>query len=402
MSTLIADHRKFQLSACRFAIAAALLATTNICGAQILGLCSNCHTMHNSQDNLPMTLENPWDTPGEPHDQLLRASCLGCHAQGAGANNIVASGGNQFPQVYHDDASGDLAGGNFWYINNGADPSSAKGHNIAALTGEDNTLFFPPGFITSGPPLASHAANIRTDRLSCAGDPGNEQLGGCHGTRTHRGNNYSLGGIKGAHHDNVSGTVDPDVAEDRPGHGYRFLVGVKGYEDPDWQATRSAGDHNEYWGLAAPIQMGCGGGLTSCHSGPDNGVRPPDGSISQYCATCHGNYHTLGTTSDDGIGVDAVSPFIRHPTDLTIPNRDEYAFYTTYDLDSPVARTTPGGISGPSSTVSPGSDAVMCLSCHYSHGGPYNDMLRWDYETMVAGGGGATPSGCFACHTTKD
>ncbi|MFA5717241.1 MAG: cytochrome c3 family protein [Desulfobulbaceae bacterium] len=400
MSICRADYEKFQAAVWRLAVIAALLAVPGMSAAQILGLCSNCHTMHNSQDNLAMTLENPWDTPGELHGQLLRASCLGCHAQGAGATNIVASGGNRFPQVFHDDPSGDLAGGNFWYISTSTD---AKGHNILALTGEDMTLYYPPGFIISGPPEQNHAANIRTDRLSCAGDPGIENLGGCHGNRTHRGpGDYTLGGIKGAHHDNVSGTVDPTPDENRPGHGFRFLVGVKGYEDPDWQATRSPGDHNEYFALAAPVQLGCGGGLTSCHSGPNNDVRPPDGTISQYCATCHGNFHTLGTASDSGIGVDEIAPFIRHPTDLTIPSRDEYLDYTVYDLDSPVARTSVGGLSGPSSVVSPGADAVMCLSCHYSHAGPYDDMLRWDYTTMVAGGGTTSPSGCFACHTTKD
>ncbi|HHO48265.1 MAG TPA: hypothetical protein ENN06_07405 [Desulfobacteraceae bacterium] len=394
-----ADYGKFQAAAWRLTVIAALLAMPGMSGAQILGLCSNCHTMHNSQDNLAMTLENPWDTPGEPHAQLLRASCLGCHAQGAGATNIVVSGGNRFPQVYHDDVSGDLAGGNFWYINSGADPSEAKGHNIPALTGADDTLYYPPGFIRGGP-FNRHTTNIITDRLSCAGDPGNEQLVGCHGIRTHS-TDFALGGIKGAHHDNVAGTVDPGPTENRPGHGYRFLVGVKGYEDPDWQATRSPGDHNEYYALTAPIQMGCGGGLTSCHVS-DGGVRPPDGTISQYCATCHGNFHTLETSANDGIGDDAIAPFIRHPTDLTIPNRDEYLDYTVYDLDSPVARTSVGDLGGPSSAVSPGADAVMCLSCHYSHAGPYDDMLRWDYTAMVAGGGSTSPSGCFACHTTKD
>lgn len=400
MSICRADYEKFQAAVWRLAVIAALLAVPGMSAAQILGLCSNCHTMHNSQDNLAMTLENPWDTPGEPHDQLLRASCLGCHAQGAGATNIVASGGNRFPQVFHDDPSGDLAGGNFWYINSGTNPSETNGHNIPALTGADDTLYFPPGFL-SGPAYGTHTDLIITDQLSCAGDPGNAQLVGCHGNRTHRNNNYALGGIKGAHHDNVAGTVDPDVTENRPGHGFRFLVGVKGYEDPDWQATRSPGDHNEYFALDAPIQMGCMG-LTSCHSGALNEARPPDGTISQYCATCHGNFHTLETTDNDGIGDDAIAPFIRHPTDLTIPSRDEYLDYTVYDLDSPVARTSVGGLSGPSSTVSPGADAVMCLSCHYSHAGPYDDMLRWDYTTMVAGGGTTSPSGCFACHTTKD
>ncbi|QJA05750.1 hypothetical protein FVE67_02585 [Thermosulfurimonas marina] len=52
--------------------------------------------------------------------------------------------------------------------------------------------------------------------------------------------------------------------------------------------------------------------------------------------------------------------------------------------------------------MTPGSDAVMCLSCHYAHAGPYPDMLRWDYRTCVAGGGENPKCGCFVCHTTKD
>ncbi|MDD3619736.1 MAG: hypothetical protein PHX57_10135, partial [Desulfobulbaceae bacterium] len=201
MSICRADYEKFQAAVWRLAVIAALLAVPGMSAAQILGLCSNCHTMHNSQDNLAMTLENPWDTPGEPHGQLLRASCLGCHAQGAGATNIVVSGGNRFPQVFHDDPSGDLAGGNFWYINSGTNPSETNGHNIPALTGADDTLYFPPGFIRSGP-YNRHTDNIITDRLSCAGDPGNAQLVGSHGIRTHS-DDFTLGGIKGAHHDNA-------------------------------------------------------------------------------------------------------------------------------------------------------------------------------------------------------
>jgi hypothetical protein len=48
---------------------------------------------------------------------------------------------------------------------------------------------------------------------------------------------------------------------------------------------------------------------------------------------------------------------------------------------------------------------VMCLSCHRAHGSPYNDMLRWDYDGMVAGngsGGGNDGTGCFKCHSEKD
>lgn len=45
---------------------------------------------------------------------------------------------------------------------------------------------------------------------------------------------------------------------------------------------------------------------------------------------------------------------------------------------------------------------VFCLSCHRAHGSPYPDMLRFDYSEMQAGGGGATGTGCFKCHSAKD
>ncbi len=123
--------------------------------------------------------------------------------------------------------------------------------------------------------------------------------------------------------------------------------------------------------------------------------------MSQYCATCHGNFHTLETVRPDGIGTVASSPFIRHPTDLALPSTGEYAAYTSYDFHTPIARTT-GVPSSSSATVTPGQDAVMCLSCHVSHASDYPSMLRWDYDTMIAGGGGAANTGCFTCHSTKD
>ena len=137
----------------------------------------------------------------------------------------------------------------------------------------------------------------------------------------------------------------------------------------------------------------------SCHDA--GGVQPPDGTMSQFCATCHGNFHTLDSTVSTGRNSTMSSPFIRHPTDLALPSKGEYAAYTTYNLQAPVARVTVP--TAASSTVTPGSDAVMCLSCHVAHASNYASMLRWDYTTMVAGNAGsAVGTGCFICHTTKD
>ncbi|NOZ25552.1 MAG: hypothetical protein GXO94_05625, partial [Nitrospirae bacterium] len=68
--------------------------------AKVSGVCSNCHTMHNSQGGAPMT----YDSSSTPNGKLLRGSCVGCHAQNT-SSNIV----NSIPQVYHT-ASVDLSG----------------------------------------------------------------------------------------------------------------------------------------------------------------------------------------------------------------------------------------------------------------------------------------------------
>ena len=98
------------------------------------------------------------------------------------------------------------------------------------------------------------------------------------------------------------------------------------------------------------------------------------------------------------IGGSITSPFTRHPTDVVIPNESEYQYYTTYSVEAPPGRTTvPDSASG---IVDPDIDVVPCLSCHAAHATDYPDLLRWDYTTMLAGGGGS--GGCFTCHTTKD
>jgi hypothetical protein len=59
-------------------------------------------------------------------------------------------------------------------------------------------------------------------------------------------------------------------------------------------------------------------------------------------------------------------------------------------------------IGAPSSVVTPGTDIVMCLSCHMAHASPYPHMLRWDYSEMITGNGEAVSGkGCFVCHSSK-
>jgi len=192
---------------------------------------------------------------------------------------------------------------------------------------------------------------------------------------------------KGLHHLNDSG--DPKIVNSAAQGWYRFLAGhqsgddygVAGIEDDDWQATTSNSDHNEYLGKAEDKTSDGGFG---------NIV---ENTMTAYCTGCHGIFHEQDNTA---VGS---SPWLRHPSDVVIPNSGEYSAYTTYDPQAPVARPDLSTISD-SSQVRPGTDLVMCLSCHRPHGSPYPDMLRWDYSNMVAGGSGS--GGCFTCHTQKN
>ena len=306
-----------------------------------------------------------------PNPVLLRGTCVGCHAYNiAGSNNVVDINGSQIPQVWHN-AGTDLAAGNFKYVD-GAD--YGKGHNVIDFfgTNSDGVLDAPPGLL----PVGGHPAIINDAYLTCTG------FIGCHGIRS-----QSIGdGVKGAHHGNVDGKCD---TADTVANSYRFLLGVKGLENTTnrWQNV-DANSHNEYFGADTPMDVNCD--ILCCH--PSGITRSPNNTISGFCATCHGQFHDKteigGTTS----------PFQRHPTDIVIKNSDEYeAAKRTYNARAPVGRTTV-----PDSVITGATenDVVTCLSCHAAHASDYPDMLKWDYTTMIAGGGGS--GGCFTCHTEKN
>jgi len=239
-----------------------------------------------------------------------------------------------------------------------------------------------------------------------------------------------IAAISGAHHNSTDGAKtsdgynthavdgsDPAIHDGATvAAGYRFIPGLKGYgnEAARWQNVDSA-SHNEYYGDAAGESVGDAAGCGTCHiqdnvNGGDGSraalgstLRVPNNSMSGFCATCHGVFHSMG--SENGTS----GAFLRHPSDWVIPNSGEYAAYTSYDITAPVARTSV--LSGASATVAPGTDLVMCLSCHEAHATPYDYMLRFNYTydgtgTMKAGAyidqaTAQAEGGCLACHTTK-
>jgi predicted CXXCH cytochrome family protein len=345
--------------------------------AKISGNCSNCHTMHNSQGGQDMIILGPGETDTSPKSNLLRASCMGCHSKTDGSTwkDPVTGAPIVFnsQQPSYNSVMG-LAGGNFYWVQTADD----KGHNIFSVN-PDNTLTVAPG--------ASWGIGCGTN--SCHNNlyGVNTSFGSRQGcSKCHMMGNSS--GPTGYHHRNTNGTL----VESAEKGWYRFVAGhlsgdghgVVGIEDSDWQQNPSASVHNEYLGYSA----------TKTSTG---GFSAMGDVMTAYCTGCHGNFH---------IEQDASSVWIRHPSDAIVPNSGEFALAFgasggtgTYDPIIPVARPSLSGWTGPSSSVTLGTDLVMCLSCHRAHASPYFKMLRWDYKSSTLS---TALSGCFVCHTSKN
>ena len=336
----------------RKTIMAVLLALLSIAlvsvsaNAAITGHCSDCHTMHNSQDGAPV------DGAG-PNDNLTKFSCVGCHS------GAVAAAPNVFGQL----AAARTAGGTFnSNIVDSAATDYHKVHNVRDISWSNDEVELLN--ITPGAEGGGFTEPVGAAELTCAGALG------CHG--------QASGGFKGFHHNGYP-------------NAYRFLRfndGAGGYTDiqgkgsPDRElGGATAANHNVYYALL------------------NDSVATRD-SISSLCSLCHGVFHGATDTSSTSPGT---SPWKRHPTDVAIPTAwDAIGAGVTIDYN-----VTPFGFNGADYTAMTPSTAysatlsdnprVICVSCHRAHGSDNNDLLRFDYAGQSAGGGGTT--GCLACHT---
>ncbi len=433
----------------RLLMAIAILAVPMVASADGLrGDCADCHTMHNSEQGKPVAVVSALGTAAgsiseTPVQNLLRLDCIACHAKDGGTGNakIWLKGDAIIPQVAHTDST-DLAGGNF----NNLAAGQRKGHNVREFNtavldnGDGSGLNNPPGMYHRNS-QKNFGKTATFDQFTCAGAKG------CHGTRAQAltGSTVDNGtanvftktlrtgiaALTGAHHTSFDGKKDDAGYTTTGAHdgkvvskGYRFIPGLKGWGNTAerWQ-NNTAASHNEYFGSTANIESTCG----SCHvedlheadgnfngrNGLQSNLKVPNGSMSGFCATCHGIFHTNGTNDDistvsagfaDGTGGNGVSgAFLRHPSDYVLSsgaNTTEYDNYTNWTNTAPVARPT---LQASAALVNPATDMVMCLSCHSAHATANDYMLRFDYSKMTAGVAAAADlgTGCLACHTTK-
>ena len=339
--------------------------------------CQGCHVTPGQAELLPLFAGNQ--------------GCIYCHSSSTSSTTYELDLGGGLgetvtvPVVYFTGASAPtsyLAGGNFWWVSDDGGNDDTKGHNI--FSDDPNYDNLAPGNQNGSGCGGVNACHNNLDQ-EWIGAFGTRQ--GC--TSCHMLTSFGETPIIGFHHaDDTADIVVGFDTNDTDGY-FRFLAGGKcvaqhagvcGIEDDDWQATSSSTDHNEYLGnqssLNTPANMMATPG-------------PQGHTITGFCCGCHGTIHW--SSNDPGGG-----DWFRHPAGVVLPDSGEFASYTTFDPDAPVARplasATRGDFddwTGPASSVVPGEDLVNCLSCHRAHGSPYPKMLRWDL------------SGCINCHTNK-
>lgn len=377
------------------------------------GTCADCHTMHNSQNNSPMvflgtgaawtsgqmggTGSTTHSTTDIRRDALLVTDCVGCHSNST-ADTIVTVGSLRIPIVYNTvQPANPLAGGNFYWARSGGDPT--KGHNVLGISGVDPNHDEAPGTNYGG---CFGSANCHTSLAVSTAANYSQRPGGCQGCHTpkHHGKPVAALGIENAD----SGWYRYLGAKD---HGEVSPEGdpVIGIEDPNWEQTPDASHHNVYY---AGLNQNFPAGIFS-----DPGETPQ--GIGRFCAGCHHNFHAHGKYKDAGAGGfpngsgELDDPWIRHPSDKSIPNSGEYTGLSgvAYNPTIPVgvqeltAGVVPSTIKIGEALVDKG-DKVFCLSCHRAHGSEYSDMLRWNYSGGGMSHSGSSTDGCFFCHREKD
>jgi len=205
--------------------------------AAITSACSNCHTMHNSQNGTVVNADGPFG-------YLVRASCYGCHSGG---------GIDDAPLI--DKTTNMLAGGSF---STSVATTDTRRHDVKAdissLDETTNTTGTPGN---SGSTLTIAVGDFDTN-FRCAGSKG------CHGVHT---------------------TTDPDAAMKGYHHGaktgYRFLhLGTAAYASGN--AVTGVGSSTYEAGGATSVQHNVYGSGTT--------------GISELCAECHGQFHGSGNT----------------------------------------------------------------------------------------------------------
>ncbi|MBI2930241.1 MAG: hypothetical protein HYY16_01200 [Planctomycetes bacterium] len=309
-------------------------------------ICSQCHTMHYSEDGAVPTNA---DAGGPFGGLLLRSSatslCVACHSE-SGSNATFSWAGSTPPKVIVTGGGNQLPGGNFNNVMAGG--NSDRGHSL-------NSSGFLAEAVANGP--GGGGSPYPTTSLQCTS---------CHD----------------AH--GPTGAADPNVFQ------YRNLK--KTVNSTDVSAAVSSGNTEEATLVTAGV-LANQNGLT--FSATNHNVYR--GTIGAWCGGCHGTFHGDNTDSDIFFG----GRYIRHPTDQALLAAYVTAYGTTaadddYDPNLPVVAPVGVGTTGALWSVTV-AHRVFCLSCHKAHATDQANSIRWD--TSSGSGGTDNARGkCGECH----
>lgn len=408
-------------------------------------VCGGCHTVHNSQGGVEfagtnpggslLLLRGPVSTRAEIHK-----FCLQCHASnGTQANTLQPPQNVKAPKVWStatwtsDDPFNMIgSGGNFspeldasWNVTTG--DVLGKGHSLGT------TNITPPG------------GDLPIDTFSCINchDP--------HGTTNTASTDINIFRNLRVNARGAGANANVKFSSDtlKPWLTHKSYVGGVNGSYFGGSETDNAGQ------VIWPIYRGTltGNPVTD---GPNSNayatnlfataqssfeLQKDRISMSNWCAQCHDKWHegqnlnrTDGGDPDFAFG-DRI--WTRHPVDAEIPRKAsvgcadgchpsmlDRGTYTTALIATgkglPVTTSSwytgnvyylpylapcvPGAVNCMDTPLpGKGNHKVFCLSCHFAHGGPYNDNLRWDYTSSVSaaaqtGNGVPSNKGCQLCH----
>lgn len=384
-------------------------------------VCGQCHTMHNSEGNSGM------GGAANGSIVLLRGNltarsdmhklCLDCHAQDGGQSAVLMA--PQFvtaPKVCRQTSwtnQGDFkaigAGGDFC-----ANGAGVLGNTPWALNTPDGSTNYSLGYghslgATNVTPPGS-STTISTFTCTNCHDP--------HGASTDNGSVFKYRNLrysptgKGSTSNMTALTVAAWVGA--AGSNWK---GSTGAIAGDYTGTAIA-DH--YWPIA-------NSGLTSQNSYrfPLTGGSLTDG-VSAWCAQCHVNWHqesnntdpAAGTTSGNQITESGSPPggsdWLRHPVDRRFTDISplsgsgqtiaDWVHYTQTYGKLAAGYKLPAAVDSASTKyyAENYTDRVFCLSCHFAHGGPYPNGLRWSHaaqgNSTAQAYAIASDTGCQQCH----
>jgi predicted CXXCH cytochrome family protein len=293
--------------------------------------CNGCHTMHNSENGLPM---DPSAPSGEPWMLLAPSAtdvCLSCHAS---ANGAVWGRNPLSPPP-------EMGAGNFVFLqednvndaSNGATspiPGRACGHNVTSVIMHG---MYDPMYSTS--PGGSYPV-------------------------------WSLG---------CTSCHDPHGNDN-----FRLLYGT---------GPVKAG--NFFFNYPAPKAIGIS--VLSGSEGLTNHTAYQSG-MSAWCGNCHGTYHSAQSVSlfkhpaDLPLGPEIAQQYgFYNGSAAPRTGNSATSYLPQVPFEDPAM--TVSGQSGPSA-----SSAVMCLSCHRAHASSAPEAGRWDFDVVTLGQDGLQ-SGSF-------